>query len=140
MVLSYEIERQKFGVTSEYHRKSVSEIPYHWNHSIWYSRLSVVDFDREQIEAAAVTLNAQEALTNENGVYKIENISPGSHKIKIMKDDWEFDNESEVIVASSNPTIETIKPSKVAVCPKSNSGWFSKFSNLIKTELNRMNQ
>ena len=81
---------------------------------------TITDFDSEPIQNAEVNLNGQIVQTNENGIYQLENVSPGSHKIKISKPDWVFD-ETKVVVASSNPVIEKIKPSKVAVCPKSNS-------------------
>lgn len=81
---------------------------------------TITDFDGEPIKEAEVNLNGQIVQTNENGVYQLENVSPGSHKIQISKADWVFD-EINVIVASSNPTIDKIKPSKVAVCPTSNS-------------------
>ena len=80
----------------------------------------LVDFDSAPVTGAKVTLNGQTVDTNGNGIYKIENISPGIHKIRITKDDWLFD-ESEIQVRSSNPIIGDIKPTKVAVCPKSNS-------------------
>ena len=81
---------------------------------------TITGFDEEPIQGAEVNLNGQIVQTNENGVYQLENVSPGSHKIQISKADWLFD-ETKVVVASSNPVIEKIKPSKVAVCPKSNS-------------------
>ena len=81
---------------------------------------TIIDFDSEPIQNAEINLNGQIVQTNENGIYQLENVSPGSHKIKISKPDWVFD-ETKVVVASSNPLIEKIKPSKVAVCPKSNS-------------------
>ena len=81
---------------------------------------TIIDFDSEPIQNAEVNLNGQIVQSNENGIYQLENVSPGSHKIKISKPDWVFD-ETKVVVASSNPLIEKIKPSKVAVCPKSNS-------------------
>ena len=81
---------------------------------------TVTDFDGEPIQGAEVNLNGQVVQTNENGVYQLENVSPGSHKIQISKADWVFE-ETKVVVASSNPVIEKIKPSKVAICPKSNS-------------------
>ena len=81
---------------------------------------TIVDFENQPISGAEVNLNGQVVQTNENGVYDLENVAPGNHKIQISKADWIFD-ETNVVVASSNPVIENIKPSKVAVCPKSNS-------------------
>ena len=75
---------------------------------------------RRRVNEPPESLNGQTVDTNGNGIYKIENISPGIHKIRITKDDWLFD-ESEIQVRSSNPIIGDIKPTKVAVCPKSNS-------------------
>ena len=81
---------------------------------------TIVDFDGQPISGAEINLNGQVVQTNDNGVYDLENVAPGNHKIQISKADWIFD-ETNVVVASSNPVIENIKPSKVAVCPKSNS-------------------
>ena len=78
---------------------------------------TIVDFDGQHISGAEINLNGQVVQTNDNGVYDLENVAPGNHKIQISKTDWIFD-ETNVVVASSNPVIEQIKPSKVAVCPK----------------------
>ena len=72
---------------------------------------TIVDFDGQPISGAEINLNGQVVQTNDTGVYELENVAPDNHKIQISKTDWIFE-------IWSNPVIEQIKPSKVAVCPK----------------------